>query len=227
MWCATTATILILVVRGRQGHRDLLGHRQRHRGTEHGFWLSDAFASGGSAGYDHKKMASRRAAPGNQSSGISARWTWTSARRLFTVAGVGDMSGDVFGNGMLRERTIRLVAAFDHRDIFIDPVPDPEKSLAERQRLFDLPRSSWQDYNRALISPGGGVFSRSLKEIKLSPQAQKLIGLDGATTNPQQLMNAILKMPTDLLWFGGIGTYVRASSETMMPPAIAPTIRSA
>jgi glutamate dehydrogenase len=132
----------------------------------------------------------------------------------FTVVGVGDMSGDVFGNGMLRERTISLVAAFDHRDIFIDPQPDPQKSFAERQRLFDLPRSSWQDYERALISPGGGVFSRNLKEIKLSPQAQKLLGLASEVTNPPQLMNAILKMPADLLWFGGIGTYVRAASET-------------
>jgi glutamate dehydrogenase len=181
---------------------------------EHGFWLSDAFASGGSAGYDHKKI------------GITARGAWESVKRHFremdldvgttpfTVVGIGDMSGDVFGNGMLRERTIRLVAAFDHRDIFIDPTPDPERSFVERQRLFDLPRSSWQDYDKALISPGGGVFSRNLKEIKLSPQARKLIGLASDVTNPQQLMNAILKMPADLLWFGGIGTYVRASSET-------------
>jgi glutamate dehydrogenase len=181
---------------------------------EHGFWLSDAFASGGSAGYDHKKM------------GITARGAWESVKRHFremdvdigktpfTVVGVGDMSGDVFGNGMLRERTIRLVAAFDHRDIFIDPAPDLEKSLAERQRLFDLPRSSWQDYDRSRISSGGGVFSRDLKEIKLSPPAQKLIGLASDITNPQQLMNAILKMPADLIWFGGIGTYVRATSET-------------
>jgi glutamate dehydrogenase len=181
---------------------------------EHGFWLSDAFASGGSAGYDHKKM------------GITARGAWESVKRHFremdvdigktpfTVVGVGDMSGDVFGNGMLRERTIRLVAAFDHRDIFIDPAPDPQQSFAERARLFELPRSSWQDYDRSLISPGGGVFSRSLKEITLSPQAQKLVGLATDKTNPQQLINAILKMPADLLWFGGIGTYVRASAET-------------
>src|SRR5947209_7044570 len=181
---------------------------------QHGFWLDDAFASGGSAGYDHKKM------------GITARGAWESVKRHFRemnfdlsrtpfkVAGVGDMSGDVFGNGMLRERTIKLVAAFDHRDIFIDPDPDPEASFAERRRLFDLPRSSWQDYDRALISTGGGVFSRTLKEITLSPQAQRLIGLSGPKTNPQQLMNAILKMPADLLWFGGIGTYVRAAAET-------------
>jgi len=181
---------------------------------EHGFWLSDAFASGGSAGYDHKQM------------GITARGAWESVKRHFremdvdigktpfSVVGVGDMSGDVFGNGMLRERSIALVAAFDHRDIFIDPAPDLEKSVTERARLFGLPRSSWQDYDKSLISPGGGVFSRSLKEIKLSPQAQKLIGLETDTTNPQQLMNAILKMPADLLWFGGIGTYVRAAAET-------------
>ena len=158
--------------------------------------------------------------------GITARGAWESVKRHFremdvdicktpfTVVGVGDMSGDVFGNGMLRERTINLVAAFDHRDIFIDPAPDAERSFAERARLFELPRSSWQDYDKSLISPGGGVFSRSLKEIKLSPQAQNLIGLESDTTNPQQLMNAILKMPADLLWFGGIGTYVRAATET-------------
>ncbi len=144
---------------------------------ERGFWLGDAFASGGSAGYDHKEM------------GITARGAWESVKRHFremdidigrtpfTVAGVGDMSGDVFGNAMLRERTIKLIAAFDHRDIFIDPNPDPEKSFAERQRLFDLPRSSWQDYDKALISPGGGVFPRAAKEIELSEQAQAAIGL--------------------------------------------------
>jgi glutamate dehydrogenase len=181
---------------------------------EHGFWLSDAFASGGSAGYDHKKM------------GITARGAWESVKRhfreldvdigktRFTVVGVGDMSGDVFGNGMLRERTILLVAAFDHRDIFIDPEPDPARSLVERARLFELPRSSWQDYDKSQISPGGGIFSRGLKEITLSPQAQKLVGLASPKTNPQQLISAILKMPADLLWFGGIGTYVRASTET-------------
>jgi glutamate dehydrogenase len=181
---------------------------------QHGFWLDDAFASGGSAGYDHKKM------------GITARGAWESVKRHFremdldvaqtpfTVAGVGDMSGDVFGNAMLRERTIRLVAAFDHRDIFIDPEPDPEKSFAERHRLFELPRSSWQDYDKALISPGGGVFSRSAKEIALSAEAQAALGLSAAKTTPQALMNAILKAPVDLLFFGGIGTYVRAAAET-------------
>src|SRR5580704_12311306 len=181
--------------------------------AEYGFWLGDAFASGGSAGYDHKELA------------ITSRGAWELVKRHFrelardiqtndfTVVGVGDMSGDVFGNGMLRERTTRLVAAFDHRDIFIDPAPDPQKSFAERARLFELPRSSWQDYDKSLISDGGGVFGRGLKEITLSPQAQKLIGLASPKTNPQQLISALLKMPADLLWFGGIGTYVRASTE--------------
>jgi glutamate dehydrogenase len=181
---------------------------------EHGFWLSDAFASGGSAGCDHKKM------------GITARGAWESVKRHFremdidigrtpfTVVGVGDMSGDVFGNGMLREQTIKLVVAFDHRDIFIDPEPDLEKSFAERQRLFALPRSSWQDYDKSLVSRGGGVFSRASKELRLSPEARALIGLKSEKANPQEVINAILKMPADLLWFGGIGTYVRASSES-------------
>jgi glutamate dehydrogenase len=181
---------------------------------EHGFWLDDAFASGGSAGYDHKKM------------GITARGAWESVKRHFRemnvdiaaapfgVVGVGDMSGDVFGNAMLRERTIKLVAAFDHRDIFMDPDPDPERSFAERRRLFDLPRSSWQDYDRALLSSGGGVFSRTLKEIPLSPQAQALLGLAADKPTPQEVMHAILKAPVDLLFFGGIGTYVRAAAET-------------
>jgi glutamate dehydrogenase len=181
---------------------------------EHGFWLDDAFASGGSAGYDHKRM------------GITARGAWESVKRhfreidvdvhdtAFTVVGVGDMSGDVFGNGMLRERTIKLVAAFDHRDIFIDPAPDPDRSFAERQRLFDLPRSSWQDYDRGLISKGGGVFSRAMKEITLSQEAQAALGVADAKLTPQDLIRAILKAPVDLLFFGGIGTYVRASSET-------------
>ncbi len=180
----------------------------------HGFWLDDAFASGGSAGYDHKKM------------GITARGAWESVKRHFremdvdvsrtpfSVVGVGDMSGDVFGNGMLRERTIRLVAAFDHRDIFIDPDPDAEKSFTERQRLFDLARSSWQDFDRSIISAGGGVFSRGLKEIDLSPQARAALGFERAKATPQEVMNAILKAPVDLLWFGGIGTYVRASTES-------------
>jgi glutamate dehydrogenase len=132
----------------------------------------------------------------------------------FTVVGVGDMSGDVFGNGMLRERTIKLVAAFDHRDIFIDPAPDPEKSFVERKRLFELPRSSWQDYDKALISKGGGVFARSHKEIVLSSEAQAVLGFKQAKATPQEVMSAILMAPADLLFFGGIGTYVRAFAET-------------
>jgi len=181
---------------------------------EHGFWLDDAFASGGSAGYDHKKM------------GITARGAWESVKRHFremdidiattpfTAVGVGDMSGDVFGNGMLREDTTRLIAAFDHRDIFIDPDPDPKPGFAERKRLFELPRSSWQDYDKALISKGGGVFSRSAKSIDLSPQAQAAIGLSRASATPQEVMQAILRADVDLLFFGGIGTYVRASDES-------------
>jgi glutamate dehydrogenase len=182
--------------------------------ARYGFWLGDAFASGGSAGYDHKRM------------GITARGAWEAVRRHFremnvdirttpfTVAGVGDMSGDVFGNGMLLDRTIKLVAAFDHRDIFIDPAPDPEASFAERKRLFDLPRSSWKDYDGAKISAGGGVFPRSAKEIELSAEARRLLGLDQARATPQQVICAILRLDVDLLWFGGIGTYVRATIET-------------
>ncbi|HET9617650.1 MAG TPA: NAD-glutamate dehydrogenase, partial [Pseudolabrys sp.] len=179
---------------------------------EHGYWLGDAFASGGSAGYDHKAM------------GITARGAWESVKRhfremdanihetSFTAVGVGDMSGDVFGNGMLREQTTKLLAAFDHRDIFIDPEPEPKAAFAERQRLFNLPRSSWQDYDKGLISKGGGVYPRSSKEIKLSPEVAKLFGVS-ETVAPQALMKAILKAKVDLLFFGGIGTYVRASSE--------------
>lgn len=181
---------------------------------EKGHWLGDAFASGGSQGYDHKKM------------GITARGAWEAVRRHFreididvqtapfTVAGVGDMSGDVFGNGMLLSPAIKLVAAFDHRDIFLDPDPDPAKSLAERQRLFALPRSSWQDYDKSLISKGGGIYSRQAKSIPLSPQLRALLDLDKSDVTPPELMTAILKARVDLLWFGGIGTYVRASDET-------------
>ncbi|MEZ5775960.1 MAG: NAD-glutamate dehydrogenase [Hyphomicrobiaceae bacterium] len=182
--------------------------------ARHGFWLGDAFASGGSAGYDHKKMA------------ITARGAWECVKRHFRemdidiqttpfhVTGIGDMSGDVFGNGMLLSKAIRLVAAFDHRDIFLDPDPDEAVSFGERQRLFDLPRSSWQDYDRAKISEGGGVFARSAKSIPLSPQMQKVLGVPAASLTPAELMHAILRMPTDLLWFGGIGTYVKAAAET-------------
>ncbi len=178
----------------------------------HDFWLGDAFASGGSAGYDHKKM------------GITARGAWESVKRhfremdvdigktAFTTVGVGDMSGDVFGNGLLRETTTKLVAAFDHRDIFIDPEPDPERTFAERKRLFDLPRSSWQDFDKAVISAGGGVYSRAAKEITLSAEARKLLGV-GEKMTPQELIRAILKAEVDLLFFGGIGTYIRAADE--------------
>jgi glutamate dehydrogenase len=177
-------------------------------------WLGDAFASGGSQGYDHKGM------------GITARGAWEAVKRHFreidvdiqttpfTVAGVGDMSGDVFGNGMLLSPAIKLVAAFDHRDIFLDPDPDPARSLAERQRIFALPRSSWADYDKSLISPGGGVFSRQAKSIPLSPAVQALLGLSRAEVSPPELMTAILKARVDLLWFGGIGTYIRASDES-------------
>jgi len=180
---------------------------------DYGFWLGDAFASGGSAGYDHKKM------------GITARGAWECVKRHFrelgtdiqsqdfTVAGIGDMSGDVFGNGMLLSKHIRLLAAFDHRHIFIDPVPDPASSLAERARLFALPRSSWDDYHRKKISRGGGVYSRAAKSITLSPAAQQMLGISTAAT-PTEIIRAILRMPVDLLWNGGIGTYVKASSET-------------
>lgn len=179
-----------------------------------GHWLGDAFASGGSQGYDHKRM------------GITARGAWEAVKRHFreididiqttpiTVAGVGDMSGDVFGNGMLLSPALKLVAAFDHRDIFLDPEPDPAVSFAERQRMFDLPRSSWQDYDKTLISKGGGVFPRSAKSIALTPEIQALLGIGKASAPPQEVMNAILRASVDLLWFGGIGTYIRASEES-------------
>ncbi len=182
--------------------------------AEYGFWLGDAFASGGSVGYDHKKM------------GITARGAWESVKRHFralnintqttefTVAGIGDMSGDVFGNGMLLSEHIRLVLAFDHRHIFIDPAPDAARSFAERQRLFNLPRSSWDDYDKGLISEGGGVYPRSAKSIKLSPQARAVIGIETEELTPVELLKAILQAPVDLLYNGGIGTYVKAAFET-------------
>jgi glutamate dehydrogenase len=182
----------------------------------YGFWLGDAFASGGSEGYDHKKM------------GITARGAWESVRWHFaaldlnpenddfTVAGVGDMSGDVFGNGMLLSEHIKLVAAFDHRHVFLDPDPDPAVSFAERRRLFNLERSSWGDYDANLISAGGGVWPRTVKSVPVSPQARAALGLEASvTTLPvDELISAILAAPVDLLWNGGIGTYVKASSET-------------
>ena len=181
--------------------------------AERDFWLDDAFASGGSKGYDHKAM------------GITAKGAWLSVRRHFLemgvdvqreavrVAGCGDMSGDVFGNGMLLSKAIKLVAAFDHRHVFLDPDPDPEASWAERERMFALPRSSWDDYDKALISPGGGVFPRSMKAIPLSPQVQAMLGVAVAEIDPDGLISLILKSPVDLLWFGGIGTYVRAAAQ--------------
>lgn len=177
------------------------------------FWLDDAFASGGSNGYDHKAM------------GITARGAWVSVQRHFremgidvqkdpvTVAGCGDMSGDVFGNGMLLSKALKLVAAFDHRHIFIDPTPDPLTSWKERSRMFQLPRSSWEDYNPALISKGGGVFPRSAKVIKLSKQAREVLGIEAKELEPEALITAILKAPVDLMWFGGIGTYVKAPQQ--------------
>ncbi len=182
--------------------------------AEYNFWLGDAFASGGSHGYDHKKEK------------ITARGAWECVRHLFrelgrdvnsepvTVVGIGDMSGDVFGNGMLLSRTIRLLAAFDHRHIFIDPDPDSETSYAERARLFQLPRSSWLDYNKSLISRGGGVYPRGAKLIQLSSQAREALGIEDSALNGQALIQAILRAPADLLWNGGIGTYVKASDET-------------
>ncbi|RUW42220.1 NAD-glutamate dehydrogenase [Mesorhizobium sp. M2A.F.Ca.ET.015.02.1.1] len=181
---------------------------------KHHFWLDDAFASGGSAGYDHKKM------------GITAKGAWEAVKRHFremnrdikaepfSVVGVGDMSGDVFGNGMLLSPAIRLIAAFDHRDIFIDPDPDMAASLAERQRMFALPRSSWQDYDKSKLSEGGVIVSRNQKSITLPQAAAAAIGLAKTTATPVEIMSAILKAPVDLLWFGGIGTYVRASGES-------------
>jgi len=178
------------------------------------FWLGDAFASGGSAGYDHKEM------------GITARGAWEAVKRHFreldrdiqsepfTAVGVGDMSGDVFGNGMLLSPETRLVAAFDHRDIFIDPTPDPAISLAERARLFGLERSSWQDYDKELLSKGGGVYSRALKTVPLFAEARAMLGLGAAEVSPAEVIGAILRADVDLVWFGGIGTYVRGSGET-------------
>ena len=190
--------------------------------VEYGHWLGDAFASGGSVGYDHKKM------------GITAKGAWESVKRHFreitdvhaggidtqttdfTVAGVGDMSGDVFGNGMLLSKHIRLVAAFDHRHIFLDPHPDAAKSFLERERMFALPRSSWEDYNKALISTGGGIYSRGAKTITITPEVKDLLDIDitGDTMTPVELMRAILKAPVDLFYNGGIGTYVKASYQS-------------
>ena len=181
---------------------------------EYGFWLGDAFASGGSVGYDHKKM------------GITARGAWEAVKRHFrelgldtqsqpfTVVGIGDMSGDVFGNAMLLSEHIHLIAAFDHRHILLDPTPDAAKSFLERQRMFALPRSSWEDFDKSLISEGGGLWSRSVKRIPLSPQVRQWLGVTVEHMAPTELINAILKAPVDLLYNGGIGTYVKASSQS-------------
>ena len=181
--------------------------------SEHDYWLGDAFASGGSNGYDHKKM------------GITARGAWVSVQRHFrerglntqtdeiTVLGIGDMSGDVFGNGLLMSEHIKLVAAFNHQHIFVDPNPDPAVSFSERKRLFELSRSSWEDYDPALISTGGGVFSRSAKSISLSPAAQQCLGISEAELKPNDLVRLLLQAKVDLIWNGGIGTYVKAKSE--------------
>jgi len=181
--------------------------------AEYDFWLGDAFASGGSAGYDHKGM------------GITARGAWECVKRHFaemglnvfrdefTAVGIGDMSGDVFGNGLLYTDKVRLVAAFDHRHVFVDPDPDPARSFAERRRLFELPRSSWADYDRALISPGGGVFERGAKRIEVTPEMKRALGIDADELSGPELVKAVLRAPVDLLWNGGIGTYVKASTE--------------
>jgi len=182
--------------------------------AEFDFWLGDGFASGGAKGYDHKKMA------------ITARGAWESVKRHFremgrdiqaedfTVVGIGDMSGDVFGNGMLLSRHIRLRAAFDHRHVFVDPDPDAEASWQERQRLFELPRSSWADYSAELISPGGGIFDRRAKSVTLTPEIKALAGLSADKVTPNELIHALLQAEVDLLWFGGIGTYVKAATES-------------
>jgi glutamate dehydrogenase len=182
--------------------------------AEYRFWLGDAFASGGSAGYDHKKI------------GITARGAWECVKRHFrelgidtqtqdfTAVGIGDMSGDVFGNGMLQSPHTKLLAAFNHQHIFIDPDPHPAKSFAERQRLFALPRSTWENYRRDVLSKGGGIYARSSKEIRLAAPAKALFGLDRDTVSPIELIRCILRLPVDLLWNGGIGTYVKATEES-------------
>jgi glutamate dehydrogenase len=182
---------------------------------EYGFWLGDAFASGGSAGYDHKQM------------GITARGAWESVKRHFrelgkdiqhrddfTMVGIGDMAGDVFGNGLLQSRHSQLLAAFNHQHIFLDPNPDPESSYRERERLFHLPGSTWDDYDKTLLSPGGGVYPRSAKLIQVSREARTALDLKAESYTPNALIHELLKAPVELLWNGGIGTYVKASSET-------------
>ena len=211
-WDGDDPYLVVAADKGTATFSDLANSISAH----YGFWLGDAFASGGSEGYDHKAM------------GITARGAWESVKRHFrelgvnvqtepfTVVGVGDMSGDVFGNGMLLSEQIKLVAAFDHRHIFLDPDPDPAVSFAERARMFALPRSSWADYDTSLISPGGGVYARTEKSVPISARMREVLGLaDGIKRlSPPELLRAILLAPVDLLWNGGIGTYVKASSET-------------
>ncbi|RYY05020.1 MAG: glutamate dehydrogenase, partial [Alphaproteobacteria bacterium] len=181
---------------------------------ERGFWLGDAFASGGSQGYDHKKEA------------ITSRGAWACVVRHFKefdkhpetdpirVIGIGDMSGDVFGNGMLRSKSMQLIGAFDHRNIFLDPTPDPQASYQERSRLFVTPRTSWEDYNKDIISQGGGVYPRSAKRIQLTPEVQQALGCSATELSGPELVQAMLRSPADLLWNGGIGTYIKAVDET-------------
>ena len=202
--------LVVAADKGTATFSDIANHIAR----DYGFWLGDAFASGGSVGYDHKKM------------GITARGAWESVKRHFremgrniqkepfTTVGVGDMSGDVFGNGMLLSRTTKLVGAFNHLHIFVDPDPDPAASFEERRRLFDLPRSSWADYNREALSPGGDILDRHARSLTVSSQVREFFGLTDTTTTPAELMRAILRAKVDLLWFGGIGTYVKASHES-------------
>jgi glutamate dehydrogenase len=205
--------LVVAADKGTAGFSDVANSLAR----EYGFWLDDAFASGGSAGYDHKEM------------GITSRGAWVSVRAHFramgvdadtaplTVVGIGDMSGDVFGNGLLRSPHVKLVAAFDHRHVFVDPDPDPAASFAERRRLFGLPTSSWADYDPAVLSPGGGVYPRDAKTCGLSDAARRVLGIDAAlaapNTTPDDVVSAILRAPVDLLWNGGIGTFVKASTE--------------
>ncbi|MEW6155403.1 MAG: NAD-glutamate dehydrogenase domain-containing protein [Actinomycetota bacterium] len=197
--------LVVAADRGTNG----LSDRANAVSAELGFWLGDAFASGGSHGYDHKRL------------GITARGAWVAVTHHFaqmaaepgTVVGIGDMSGDVFGNAMVLSDRIRLVAAFDHRDIFVDPAPDPAASHAERSRLFALPSSSWQDYDPSVISPGGGVWSRLAKRVELSDEARAVLGVEGGDLTPAEVVQAILSAPVDLLFAGGIGTFVRATTE--------------
>ncbi|MFT3997195.1 MAG: NAD-glutamate dehydrogenase, partial [Asticcacaulis sp.] len=209
-WDAPDPYLVVAADKGTATFSDIANGVAR----DYGFWLDDAFASGGSVGYDHKAM------------GITARGAWEAVKRhfrergkdiqteTFTCVGVGDMSGDVFGNGMLLSKQTKLIAAFDHRDIFIDPNPDPASSFAERERLFALPRSSWQDYDKAKISTGGGVFSRGLKSIDLTPEIKAALEIQADSVTPFELMQAILRSSAELLYFGGIGTYIKAASQS-------------